>query len=255
MRVTVCELPNDSAPLAEAWEALVEHTTTQDSEVVLVPEMPFHPWVGWTKEVDPGQWDAAVAAHDAYLGRLDELGAPVVLGSRPVVDGGRRLNEGFVWVEGAYTGGHRKWYLPDEDGFWEATWYDRGDTDFSTIATPHGPAGLLICTEIWFNQHARTQGQEGAWLIANPRATEWSSRDKWLSGGIAAAVMAGAFCLSSNRSGRDATGLHWGGKGWVIDPDGTVLATTSEDEPFATVDIDLLDAERAKVTYPRYVED
>jgi N-carbamoylputrescine amidase len=67
--------------------------------------------------------------------------------------------------------------------------------------------------------------------------------------------MAGAFGLSSNRSGTDATGLRWGGCGWVIGPDGDVIATTSEGSPFATVEIDLLQAERAKQTYPRYVAD
>lgn len=255
MKVTVCELPNDPSPLSEAWEALVEHTTSRSTEVVLLPEMPFHPWVAWTKEVDPGIWEAAVAAHDAYLGRLGELGAATVLGSRPVIADGKRLNEAFVWEGGTYTAPHRKWYLPDEDGFWEATWYDRGDAEFGTAATLHGPAGILICTEVWFSEHARAQGKEGAWVVANPRATEWSSREKWLAGGIAAAVMAGAFCLSSNRSGIDATGLHWGGYGWVVHPDGEVLATTSESDPFATVDIELLDAERAKHTYPRYVGD
>jgi N-carbamoylputrescine amidase len=65
--------------------------------------------------------------------------------------------------------------------------------------------------------------------------------------------MSGAFGISSNRSGTDALGMRWGGLGWIIDPDGEVLATTSEDEPVATVTVDLLDAERAKATYPRYI--
>ena len=70
---------------------------------------------------------------------------------------------------------------------------------------------------------------------------------------IAAAVLAGAFCLSSNRVGPNSEGGPFGGMGWVIDPDGEILALTSEDAPFATVDIDLGAAEHAKATYPRYV--
>ncbi len=47
--------------------------------------------------------------------------------------------------------------------------------------------------------------------------------------------------------------ISLGGFGWIIDPDGMVLATTSEKEPFITVEIDLEKAELAKGTYPRYV--
>ena len=68
--------------------------------------------------------------------------------------------------------------------------------------------------------------------------TESQSVDKWLAGGRAAAVMGGAFSLSSNRAGSNH-GLTYGGLGWVIGPDGQVLATTSDSEPFVTVEIDL----------------
>jgi len=48
-------------------------------------------------------------------------------------------------------------------------------------------------------ERARAYGKVGVHLIVNPRATERSTLDKWLTGGRAAAVIAGAFCLSSNR--------------------------------------------------------
>jgi len=255
MKITVCELPNDPAPLAESWDALVDHATAMRPDVVLLPELPFHPWVGWTKVVDPAEWIRAERSHDEYLKRLGELGAGLVLGSRPITDGDRRLNEGFVWSDGEYTPAHHKYYLPDEEGFWEATWYARGNGSFEPAPTPVGPAGFLICTELWFTEHARAYARNDVSILANPRATEWSSRDRWLAGGRAAAVMSGAFCASSNRSGLDGTGLHWGGLAWVIDPNGEVLATTSSDHPFATVDVDLLEAQLAKETYPRYVEE
>lgn len=71
---------------------------------------------------------------------------------------------------------------------------------------------------------------------------------KWLAGGRAAAVVSGCFCLSSNRCEGSM-----GGMGWLLDPDGGILALTSEEEPFITMDIDLTAAEEAKHTYPRYV--
>lgn len=253
MNLTVCELPHDSDRLDEAWVGLVEHCRAHGSDAVLLPEMPFSVWLAATKELDPGRWDDAVATHEAWLERLGELGASIVLASRPVVVDGHRHNEAFVWDSGSYQKSHHKYYLPEEDGFWEATWYDRGTGRFPALETALGKVGFLMCTEVWFTEHARALGRDGVEVLATPRSTEWASRDKWLAGGRAAAVMSGAFGMSSNRSGTDALGMRWGGLGWIIDPDGGVLATTSEDEPFATVTVDPLDAQRAKATYPRYV--
>jgi N-carbamoylputrescine amidase len=104
-------------------------------------------------------------------------------------------------------------------------------------------------------RQARAYGQAGVHLLATPRATEKHTVDKWLAGGRAAAVIAGAFSLSSNHFSRSERPVPLGGQGWVIDPDGDVLALTTPQEPFATVEIDPNAAERAKQTYPRYVLD
>ena len=255
MNLTVCELPHDPERRSDAWQGLVEHCAANDSDVVLLPEMPFSVWLAATKEVDAARWEESVAEHELWMERLGELGAVTVLGARPIVAEGTRHNETFVWEEGAHRPSHRKYYLPDEHEFWEATWYHRGDGSFPVIQTSAGAVGFLVCTEVWFTEHARAFGRDGIMLLATPRATEWSSRDKWLAGGRAAAVMSGAFSVSSNHSGTDAVGIRWGGLGWIIDPDGDVLATTSAEEPYATVTIDPIDAERAKFTYPRYVDE
>jgi N-carbamoylputrescine amidase len=217
--------------------------------------MPFYPWVAYTDQVAPGRWEAAVRAHDAWMARLPELACPLVAGSRPVLRDGRRLNEGFVWDPASgYRGVHAKYYLPDEPGFWEATWYDRGVRDFQSAAAGDIRAGFMICTEIWFGEHARAYARQGTHLLLCPRATPHGTADKWVAGGRAAAVMSGAFCLSSNRGGPDSHGMAWAGTGWVIEPqEGEVLGLTSPEQPFLTVEIDLSVAETAKRTYPRYV--
>ena len=93
-------------------------------------------------------------------------------------------------------------------------------------------------------------------MLVCPRETPASSKDKWLAGGRTAAVVSGAFCLSSNFSGTDPSGMCWAGNGWIIEPEeGQVLAVTSPSEPFITVDIDLRIADHAKNTYPRYVQE
>ncbi len=113
----------------------------------------------------------------------------------------------------------------------------------------------MICSDLWFAEHARGYARQGVHILANPRATERSSVDKWIAGGRAIAVMSGAFCLSSNRAGAGQGGVEFGGGGWVIDPNGNLLGLTTDAQPFVTVEIDPALAEAAKKTYPRDVKE
>jgi len=184
------------------------------------------------------------------------LAPATILGTRPVNQNGKRLNQAFIWEEEAgLQASHSKYYLPNEDGFWEASWYEKGDKDFVPIKTDHAVIGFAICTEIWFFEHSRAYGKEGVHLIACPRATPKSTLDKWLVAGRAAAVVSGAFCASSNRINLTGKGADLGGQGWIVGPDGDVLGQTTQKKPFLTVDVDLNKAEEAKRTYPRYVPD
>jgi N-carbamoylputrescine amidase len=218
--------------------------------------MPFYPWFPRDRVFDPLVWQAAVETHARWLERLNELAPAAVLGSRPIELGGRRLNEGFLLnSEQGYRPVHAKYYLPDEDGFWEASWYRRGPQEFKPVEEAGISIGVLICSELWFMERARAYGRRGIHILANPRGTLHSTREKWLVGGRAAAIVSGAFCLSSNRSGPARGKPIYGGQGWAIDPDGEVLGVTSPDRPFLTVELDLQGAEQAKGTYPRYISE
>lgn len=257
MKVTVCELRNDSAGLELDWPALVEHVRSEKSELVLLPEMAFHPWLAGTNLIDPELWQGAVSAHDLWIGRLSELAVRVVIGTRPVIQNKKRLNQGYIWQsDTGYRPVHAKYYLPDEESYWEASWYDRGDRDFNVVQIDGLNIGFLICTELWFAAHAREYMLQGIDLLVCPRATPKSSVGKWLTGGRTAAVISGAYCMSSNFCGSSIEGSEFGGTGWVIEPEeGNVLGTTSPDQPFLTVEIDLEIARNAKHTYPRYVKE
>ncbi len=257
MKVTVCELRNGTDILEQEWQNLVGHVKSENSDLVLLPEMPFYPWIAQTDNVKSTVWRASVDRHEQWLSRFTELEPATVISSRPVVREGKHLNEGFVRdIEAGYKAVHHKYYLPDEEGWWEASWYERGEKDFTVNRTPRARIGFLICTELWFGAHAREYAVQGIELLVCPRATGHDSTDKWIAGGRAAAVMSGAYCLSSNFSYRDGDGMNWGGGGWIIEPeDGRVLGTTSREQPFLTLEIDLGVAEAAKLTYPRYVLD
>jgi N-carbamoylputrescine amidase len=253
MKVTVCELTDNAEGFARDWERLVAHVQAHQSDLVLLPEMPFCPWFAWRPDFEMSIWQDAVAAHDRWQERLAELDPAIVLGTRPVNRAAQRLNEAFRWMRtDGYQVAHHKYYLPNEPGFWEANWYSRGDGSFTPVQSGDALVGFEICTELWAFERARAYGKAGVHLIATPRATPRTSLERWLVGGRATAVTAGAFSLSSNHVASAADPVHLGGQGWIVDPEGEILGVTSREQPFVTVEIDLGLAEQAKHTYPRY---
>lgn len=226
----------------DIWDVPLPRT-----DLLVLPELALTPWLCATPDVDPRAWADAAARQP--LERLAELNASVVIGTMAVVESGRRYNDGFCWTaESGLRTVHRKTFLPDEPGFWEATWYDRGPVDFAAFDTSAGRIGVSICTEMWFTQHLYPDVE----LVVVPRATPIQTSEKWLAGGAAHAVTTGAFCISSNRA-ETVAGTTMGATAWVIDPDGNLLAVSSPTQPVIACDIDVRVARSAKITYPRYV--
>ena len=253
MKVTITQL--DANQLENEWRRLCAHARQHSSDLVLLPEMCFSPWFPTSNVADLRLWHDAVEIHECWLRRLAELGARIVAGTAPTNVGDKRYNSAYIWTaNNSIQWLHHKTYLPNDDGYWEANWYDRAPIDFQAVAIGESCMGVAICTEIWFMQHAREYAKKGIHLLLNPRSTPLGVNDKWLAGGRTAAVVSGAFCLSSNHAGR-ADHFDLGGAGWICDPEGSVVATTNANQPFATVDLDLRIAETAKSTYPRYIDD
>ncbi len=251
MRVTVCELPHEPAALQAAWAALCAHTAQHASELLLLPEFAMVEPVWESEHFDAERWSAAEVRCGSWLARVPELNVAHVVGTRPVTIQGRPFNQGYL--ASAAEGMHalrRKFFLPDQPGGWEAGWFDKGDPCFPAYLAGAMSFGLNICTELWALESYAGYAQRNVHAILSPRATAAATTAKWLSIGVVAAVRSGAFSLSSNRV--DDSGAC-GGAGWIIAPDGDVLATTSRDMPFVTMDLDLEAPIAARATYPRYV--
>lgn len=246
LRVTVCELPDDPDDFAGAWTRLQAHARAESSDLLVLNEAPFDRWFARSDEYHEHTWNEAVENHAGAVGRLD-LDCPV-LSTAPVTSGDRRHNQAFSWTP---TDGVEPWrrkaYLPDEESVYEATWYHRALDQPDVRRIGGASIGVLICTELWRFEWASQLGQLGAHIIATPRASGSDSLEKWRTGGKAAAICSGAFSVSSNR-----VGSGFGGGGWIFSPDGEELASTNAQAPFVTTSIDLLEAEEAKTTYPRY---
>jgi N-carbamoylputrescine amidase len=211
--------------------------------------MPFCEWKIFQRQsVDLAAWRAALAAHDGMLPRFAELESQFVLSSRPVEVGSSRLNQAFSWSrESGYRGARAKFYLPDEPDGWEATWFDRGDPEFSPQVVGPIKVGYQLCTELLFSHAAWEIGHQGGQLIAAPRAT--GGHRRWSMAACLAANMAGCFLASANRRSYDSAAFA--GRSWLISPEGEIILETSADEPFLSTEVDLSAVERARHSYPR----
>ena len=249
MRITVCELPDERERRDAAWRHLVDYSQTSPSDVVVLPEMPFVDWTVFTDPTpDPMAWKRVLDEHDAMMPRLAELRTEAVLSSRPVELAGRRLNQGFAWTRrGGYQGGRSKVYLPDEPDGREATWFHRGELDPMPLVLDDVRVGFQLCTEMLFTDFAWQMGRAGAQVLVAPRAT--GGHRRWRTAASLLAIVSGCFVASANR--RSYGHNAFSGQSWLVSPEGEVLAETTVDRPFATVEVDLRDAEAAKQTYPR----
>jgi hypothetical protein len=128
-----------------------------------------------------------------------------VVGTRPVRVKGRCVNQGYLWS--AATGLRplrSKYFLPEEPGSWEATWFQRGDAAFPVYYAGPLSFGLNICTELWALETYADYAALGAELLLSPAATaaprrRVAGRRAWWR-----RVRSGAFSVSSNRVDRTA---------------------------------------------------
>jgi N-carbamoylputrescine amidase len=254
--VGVCEGPPAMEPGSQEWNILARNVRELSVDLFLINEMPFGPWISAGESFNEDVWSQSCEMHESGMARLSELGARIVLGTRPRELDGLRVNEAFVWTEDeGYKGVHTKQYFPNEAGYYEARWFQPAERHFHRA--PAGPAtvGFLICTEVMFNEHARRYGRDGAQIIAVPRAVGNASLPRWLVAMRMSAVVSGCYVLSSNRGGIDAKGQEFGGRGWIVDPNGDMVGQTSAASPVISTSIDLDWVHYAQGEYPCYVRE
>lgn len=256
VRVAVCESASELIGGGETWTTLCRRVREHSPDLFLLNELPFGPWISSGAAFCQAAWDASLELHAAGVQLLADLGAAIVATTRPRVEAKRRVNEGTLWTaQDGLQCVHTKQYFPNEEGYYEARWFEAGERHFHTVLVRGVRVGFLICTELMFNEHARDYGRNGAHVILVPRAVGAETLDRWLVALRMAAIVSGCYVLTSNRAGTDSRGQTFGGSGWIIDPNGDVVAKTSPDTPVVSHEIDLEFVERAQVQYPCYVSE
>jgi N-carbamoylputrescine amidase len=254
LKVGVCEGAPELVPGSSEWNILCQAVSRESPDLFLLNEMPFGPWISAGQVFHQETWNQSCVAHEQGIRCLAELGATVVAGSRPHELDGRRVNDGFIWtMDEGVKSIHTKQYFPDEEGYYEARWFHAGERHFRVAPAGRTQCGFLICTELMFNERARQYGRNGAEVILVPRAVGKSSLERWLVATRMAAIVSGAYVLSSNRVGVDSQGQTFGGSGWVVNSSGDLVAQTSSATPVVFAEIDTQSVARAQREYPCYV--
>jgi Predicted amidohydrolase len=253
MRVGFVEWPDGLQPQGAAWDQIAAGLATARPDVLVTNELPFGEWIASCPAFDADIAAASVEVHRHGVEALLELGIPAVVSSRPVWEGDRLANEAIVIEAGQVRPLHRKQYFPEEPGWHETQWFNPNASGFRTVSLGGITAGALLCTELMFNEHARGYGRAGASLIAVPRATG-IDRKSWQIAGAMAALVSGAFVVSSNRVGRaNVDSPTFGGGGFAFAPGGRLIATTSRERALSIFELDVDRSAEARASYPSYV--
>ena len=250
-RVAFVEWPDGLEAGSGEWRAIQTKVRSESPEVLVTNEMPFGAWLPVTAKYDGTAAAAWVEVHERGLDALNNLGVSAIISSRPVFAARKLANEAFALESGEYRRLHCKQFFPAEAGWQEASWFEPSLAGFDVHYIGGVKIGVLLCTELMFNEKARELGQAGADLIAVPRASGSQTTAMWRTAGAMASIVSGAFVLSSNRSGRaDRTRPCFGGHGFAFAPGGSDLGSTSEQGSLCLVDANEAIAAKAKTEYP-----
>jgi len=247
--IATCEFPDRADLAAGMWQRLADELGSRPVDLLVLPELAGVDSFWSSPTFDDAVWRRAVAMHETLDEHLRPIAARRIVGTRAVAEGTRRWNETFLWTpERGLARGRAKALLPQQQGGWEETWFDRGLKHAQPVRDGALCYGELVCTELMVSTAARRLGQTGVQVIAAPRAT--GGHPRWEVAARMTAIAAGAFMVTANRHGGTLTGGSW-----IVAPDGDILARTDETTPIASLEIDLALVNSARLTFPRNVRD
>jgi N-carbamoylputrescine amidase len=253
LKLSVCQLPDGLSIDHPAWADVLRRIENDRPDITVLNEMPFGSWIARQDTFEPALASASVQDHERAIPVLHGM-STAVLSSRPVPGPHKLSNEAFLIADGGYQAVHHKHFFPQEPGFFEDTWFAPQRPGFDVVEHRGLRIGVLLCTELMFNEWARHYRRLGAHVIVVPRASGASR--KWDTAAAMAAIVSGCYVLSSNRaSQRNVPDSSFAGRGFAYSPAGELLAETSPSTPLVSIDLDLALVAEAQSGYPCYVRE
>jgi N-carbamoylputrescine amidase len=254
MNIAICQLPDGMAHDSLSWDRFARRVERARPDLTVLNELPFGPWTAREPAFDEYLATESIVAHEAGLVALRALPGAVI-SSRPIRSGYKLANEAFLLADQQYRPLHHKQYFPQEAGFFERAWFWADQIGFRPFDYRGTRFGVLLCTELMFNERARHYRRQGVHVIVVPRASG-IALDLWHTAARMAAIVSGCYVLSSNRvSPRPEATPRFGGAGFAYSPTGELLHETSDALPLVTVKVEHDLVRQAQRGYPCYVRE
>jgi hypothetical protein len=144
-KVAVCDVAADLQAGSVEWGSLCDAVAREEPDLLLLSELPFGPWISSGASFDQVHWERSLEVHAEGLNQLGRLGAKAVAGTRPRCLESRCVNEAFLYTrESGLRGVHTKQYFPNEDGYYEARWFQAGPDSGCVGELTLGADGLVV---------------------------------------------------------------------------------------------------------------
>jgi predicted amidohydrolase len=204
--------------------------------------------------------EVALARDSEQIRRLqhESRGIDIVLGFVEDAPGHRFYNTASYLSQGRMVHAHRKLYLPTYGMFQEGREFAAGEV-LRAFDTDRGPAGMLICEDLWHPTSSWLLSQQGAEVViaignGPTRGTRpgagITSIGVWRELLRTNAQFQTSFFVFVNRVGCE-DGLSFGGGSMVADPFGRIVAELPAlDEALITVELAAETLRRARAIYP-----
>jgi len=245
----------DVAANVELHRQTIERAVADGAELIVFPELALTGYV--LHDLVP---EVAQRADSQVLDLLARASGSidVVTGFVEEGSGYRFYNSAAYFSRGKLVHLHRKIYLPTYGMFQEGREFSPGE-QLRGFESPHGPAGILICEDLWHQTLSWLLAQEGAELILGLSSgpTRGTRPDRritslavWQELLQVTAQFLTAYLIYVNRVGCE-DGLAFGGGSMVVDPFGRVVGTLEPlEEGLLTVQLEDEVLRRARSAYP-----
>jgi predicted amidohydrolase len=231
----------------------LEQARSKGAQLAVLPEIPLNEWSPATKTPQDDEAEPPGGRRHRALNEAAREVGIALIGGAIIRDpkSGHCHNTALAFDRsGELVGSYRKLQLPEEEGFWETSHYDPGDTPPSVIHGLPMRLGIQVCSDVNRPEGSLLLGALGAEVIVCPRATEAATFARWKTVLTANALTSCTYVISVPRP-QPEFGVPLGGPSFAVAPTGDVLVESFD--PIALVTIDRNVIEQARQHYPGYL--
>lgn len=246
----------DAFPRKADWQRLREllrEAKGRGAVLAVLPELPLNPWSPVSKVArEEDAEDLNGPRQTCFSDAASETGLALLGGA--IIrdpDTGTRHNTALLYdSSGSCLARYRKVHLPEEEGYWETSHYEPGETPPPVADGLSFRLGLQICSDVNRPSGFQLLSAMGAEVVLAPRCTPRETYPRWRLILRANAITSATYVISTNRPPQAGESLM-GGPSLVVDPFGEVILETTD--PLAMVSLRRETVRAARVEYPGYL--